>query len=95
MAGVITKAFIHSPITPLLLVACLALGMMGLMLTPRQEDPQISVPIADIFFQFPGASASQVSSLATDPLERMMSEIPGVRHVYSRCLSQSGFITGH
>ena len=93
MAGAITKAFIHSPITPLLLIACMALGMMGLMLTPRQEDPQISVPIADIFFQFPGASASQVSSLATDPLERMMSEIPGVRHVYSASERGRGMVT--
>ncbi len=93
MAGTITKAFIHSPLTPLLLIASLALGIMGLMLTPRQEDPQISVPIADIFFQFPGASASQVSSLATDPLERMMSEIPGVRHVYSASERGRGIVT--
>jgi len=93
MAGGITKAFIHSPLTPLLLIACMALGIMGLILTPRQEDPQISVPIADIFFQFPGASASQVSSLATDPLERMMSEIPGVRHVYSASERGRGMVT--
>jgi len=93
MAGTITKAFIHSPLTPLLLIASLALGLMGLMLTPRQEDPQISVPIADIFFQFPGASANQVSSLATDPLERMMSEIPGVRHVYSASERGRGMVT--
>lgn len=56
---------------------------MGLVLTPRQEDPQISVPMVDIFFSYPGATATQVASLATEPLERMMSEIPGVDHVYS------------
>lgn len=93
IAGGIASAFIHSPLTPLLLIACLALGFMGLMLTPRQEDPQISVPIADIYFQFPGASSSQVSSLATDPLERMMSEIPGVRHVYSASERGRGMVT--
>ncbi|HFC04716.1 MAG TPA: AcrB/AcrD/AcrF family protein [Rhizobiales bacterium] len=93
LAGTLTKTFIHSPITPLLLIASLALGFMGLLLTPRQEDPQISVPIADIFFQFPGASADQVSSLATDPLERMMSEIPGVRHVYSASERGRGMVT--
>ncbi len=93
MAGSIAKMFIHSPLTPLLLIMCLALGAMGLILTPRQEDPQISVPIADIFFQFPGASAQQVSSLATDPLERMMSEIPGVRHVYSASEKGRGMVT--
>ena len=93
LAGTLTKMFINSPITPLLLVASIALGLMGLFLTPRQEDPQISVPIADIFFQFPGASAEQVSSLATDPLERMMSEIPGVRHVYSASERGRGMVT--
>lgn len=75
--------FINSPLSPLLLVACLGLGIMGLILTPRQEDPQISVPMVDIFFSYHGASANQVASLATDPLERLMSEIQGVDHVYS------------
>ena len=65
--------FINSPLSPLLLFACLALGIMGLILTPRQEDPQISVPMVDIFFAYHGSSAEQVSSLATDPLERLMS----------------------
>jgi len=53
LAGGLAKTFIHSPLTPLLLVACLALGLLGLLITPRQEDPQILVPIADIFFEFP------------------------------------------
>jgi multidrug efflux pump subunit AcrB len=83
LAGKLARAFIHSPLSPLLLVACLALGLAGLALTPRQEDPQISVPMIDIFFQYSGTSANQVAALATDPLERLMSEIPGVKHVYS------------
>ena len=83
LAGALAKGFIVSPLSPLLLVACLGLGLMGLISTPRQEDPQISVPMVDIFFSYPGASAVQVASLATDPLERMLSEIPGVKHVYS------------
>ncbi len=93
MAGKITKIFIHSPLTPLLLVACLALGVLGMYITPRQEDPQISVPMVDIFFKFPGASAEQVASLATDPLERMMSEIEGVKHVYSASQRGRGMVT--
>ena len=80
-AGGLAKSFIHSPLSPLLFVACLFMGIMGLFLTPRQEDPQISVPMADIFISYPGASSQQVASLAIDPLERMMSEIPGVEHV--------------
>jgi multidrug efflux pump subunit AcrB len=83
LAGRLAKAFINSPLSPLLLLACLGLGIMGLILTPRQEDPQISVPMVDVFFSYPGISAEQVAALATDPLERLMSEIPGVQHVYS------------
>ncbi len=93
LAGTLTKNFIHSPLSPLLLIACLALGLMGLVLTPRQEDPQISVPMVDIFFSYPGASAEQVASLATDPLEKLMSEIPGVKHVYSRSEREGAIVT--
>jgi len=85
--------FINSPLSPLLLVACLGLGIMGLILTPRQEDPQISVPMVDIFFSYHGASADQVASLATDPLERMMSEIQGVKHVYSVSQRDGAMVT--
>ncbi len=93
MAGNLAKMFIASPLSPLLLVACLALGLMGLVLTPRQEDPQISVPMVDIFFSYHGSSAEQVASLATDPLERLMSEIEGVDHVYSVSQSDGGMVT--
>ena len=83
IAGRITKQFINSPVTPLLMMAFLAIGILGLFFTPRQEDPKISVPMVDIFVQYAGASSKQVTSLVTDPLGRIMSEIPGVRHVYS------------
>ncbi len=78
-----TRAFIHSPLSPLMLLASLALGILGLVFTPRQEDPQISVPMVDIFFGYPGASSHQVSTLATVHMNRMLKEIPGVKHVYS------------
>jgi multidrug efflux pump subunit AcrB len=83
IAGRLASVFIDSPISPLLMMAALAVGLLGLMFTPRQEDPQISVPMIDIFVQYPGASANQVASLVTEPLERIMHEIPGIRHVYS------------
>ena len=83
IAGRITKQFINSPVTPLLMMAFLAIGLLGLFFTPRQEDPKISVPMVDIYVQYAGASSQQVTSLVTDPLGRIMSEIPGVRHVYS------------
>lgn len=93
IAGRITRQFINSPVTPLLMFAFLGIGLLGLMFTPRQEDPQISVPMVDIFFQYPGASAEQVASLAVNPLERMISEVPGIRHVYSASARGQGLVT--
>ena len=93
VAGAMAKEFIHSPLSALLLLASLAIGIMGLMMTPRQEDPQISVPMVDVFFSYPGASSEQVASLAVDPLERLMSEIPGVEHVYSISRHGGGMVT--
>jgi multidrug efflux pump subunit AcrB len=83
LAGNMARAFIHSPLSPLLLVAFLCIGVLGLLITPRQEDPQISVPMVDIMVSYPGASAEQVATLVTDPLERLMGELTGVKHVYS------------
>ncbi len=83
IAGNIAKTFINTPVTPMLLIASLLIGVMGLMFTPRQEDPQIEVPLIDLYISYPGASVYQVESLVTDPMERLLSEIPGVRHVYS------------
>lgn len=93
LAGKTARAFIHSPLSPLLFLAMLAMGILGLMATPRQEDPQISVPMVDIFLSYPGASAEQVAAMAVDPLERIMSEIPGVKHVYSASMRGQGVVT--
>lgn len=93
IAGNTAQIFIHSPLSPLFFLAMLAMGILGLIATPRQEDPQISVPMIDIFLQYPGASSQQVADLAIDPLERLMSEIPGVKHVYSASQREQGVIT--
>jgi len=93
LAGRTARFFIHSPLSPLLFIAMMMMGLLGLMMTPRQEDPQISVPMVDVFVQYPGASAAQVSSLAIEPLERIMSEIDGVKHVYSAAQRGTGIVT--
>ena len=93
LAGRTARFFIHSPLSPLFYLAMMLLGLMGLIFTPRQEDPQISVPMVDVFVQYPGAAAEQVSSLAVEPLERIMSEIPGVKHVYSAAERGRGIVT--
>ena len=93
LAGNIARSFIHSPLSPLLFLAMFGMGILGLIATPRQEDPQISVPLIDIFLSYPGASAQQVAAKAIEPLERIMSEIPGVKHVYSSSMREQGIVT--
>lgn len=93
IAGSMAHSFIHSPLSPLFFVAMLAMGILGLFLTPRQEDPQISVPMVDVFVQFQGASAEEVANLAIEPLQRILSEIPAVKHVYAACERGQGMVT--
>ncbi|MCK5718134.1 MAG: efflux RND transporter permease subunit [Thiomargarita sp.] len=93
LAGKMAKNFIHSPLSPLFYFAMLFMGIIGLIVTPRQEDPQISVPMVDIFIQYPGGSAQDVASLAIDPLQRILSEIPAVKHVYSASERGQGIVT--
>lgn len=93
LAGKMAQGFIHSPLSPLFFFAMLFMGILGLFFTPRQEDPQISVPMVDIFVQYPGAAAQQVTSLAIEPLQRIMSEIPDVEHVYSAAERGQGIVT--
>ncbi len=93
LAGRIASAFIHSPLSPLFFLLMLAIGIYGLFSTPRQEDPQISVPMIDLQFRHPGASPEEVSNLTIDPFERVLSEIPGVKHVYSMSDYDFGLIT--
>jgi multidrug efflux pump subunit AcrB len=93
LAGNVARSFIDSPLSPLLFFAALLVGLLGLVMTPRQEDPEISVPMIDVFIQYPGASANQVAAIAIDPLQRMLSEIPGVEHVYSAAQREQGMVT--
>ena len=93
IAGRTARFFIRSPLSPLFYISMLLMGLLGLVMTPRQEDPQISVPMIDIMVQYPGASSQQVASLAMQPLERIMSEIPGVKHVYSASQRNGGMVT--
>jgi len=93
IAGRIAAFFIDSPLTPLLLLATLGIGVLGLLTTPRQEDPDISVPMIDIQLRYPGGSAEQVARLAVQPLERVMSELDRVEHVYSVSRREQGLVT--
>lgn len=79
----IVDLFLGSNLSMLLLAASLAAGLTALMVTPREEDPQISVPLADIIVSMPGASAAEVENLVTINLEKRLWEMEGVKHIYS------------
>lgn len=83
ISGKIAGAFIQSKLTPLIILASIILGLFATAVTPREEEPQIVVPMADVFVQYPGASAKEVESRVTRPMEQLISEIPGVEYVYS------------
>jgi multidrug efflux pump subunit AcrB len=83
LAGRLAGAFINSKLTPLLLIASVALGALAVTQLPREEEPQIVVPMTDIFVAMPGASAKEVEERVTKPLERLLWELPGVEYLYS------------
>ena len=83
VSGRLAHRFLHNQLTPLLAIAALALGLFALMVTPREEDPDINVTFANIFIPFPGASPRQVESQVATPMEHVLAEISGVKHIYS------------
>jgi multidrug efflux pump subunit AcrB len=83
LAGKIAHAFVDSPLTPLMVVASILVGAGAVSLLPREEEPQIVVPMIDVFVQMPGASASEVQERVTKPMEKLLWEIPGVEYIYS------------
>ena len=82
-SGRLAKFFLHNTLTPLLAVTALLLGAFAVLVTPREEEPQINVTFANVFIAFPGASSEQVESLVASPMEQVLGEIEGVKHIYS------------
>jgi multidrug efflux pump subunit AcrB len=82
-AGKISRFFIDSKLTPLIIIASILLGLAAVVALPREEEPQIIVPMIDIFVQRPGASAEEVEQRVTKPMEKLLWEIPGVEYIYS------------
>lgn len=93
IAGNLTRAFITSPLTPLFLLAALILGLVALVTLPREEEPQISVPMVDIHLQADGLRAEDAVKLVTEPLETIVKSIPGVEHVYSQTRDDGAMVT--
>jgi len=82
-AGRIAAAFIDSKLTQLVVVAALLLGALAVLATPREEEPQIVVPMADVIVEMPGASTAEMETRVTIPMEKKLAEIPGVEYLYS------------
>ena len=93
IAGARTHAFITSPLTPLALVAAVLLGIVALITLPREEEPQISVPMVDIHVRADGLRAEDAVKLVTEPLETIVKSIPGVEHVCSRTQDDDVLVT--
>ena len=83
LSGAIAKRFLTSEITPLLALSGLLLGLFAVLITPREEEPQINVTFANVFIAFPGASALEVEQVVAGPAEQVLSEIEGIEHIYS------------
>lgn len=83
ISGQIAKAFINSKLTPILVIVSLLLGMFAVLVTPREEEPQIVVPMIDVMVSYPGATAKEVEERVTTPMERFLWEIKGVEYIYS------------
>ncbi|KFL35811.1 efflux RND transporter permease subunit [Arenimonas donghaensis] len=93
LSGRLARAFQANPLTPVLAVAGLLLGLFATMITPREEEPQIDVTMANVIVPFPGAPAADVENLVSVPLEQVLAEIDGVKHVYSTSRAGSSLIT--
>jgi len=82
-SGRLARSFLSSELTPLLALTAMLLGLFAVVVTPREEEPQIDVTFANIFIPFPGASAARVESLVASPMEKVLGEIAGVKHIAS------------
>ncbi|MFD0762627.1 efflux RND transporter permease subunit [Lutibacter aestuarii] len=92
LAGSIAKVFMNSKLTVLLMIMFMVIGIYSSFLIPREEEPQIDVPIADIFVQYPGASPQEVESRVIKPLEKIVSNIKGIEYVYSTSMNEQAML---
>ncbi|WP_026177551.1 efflux RND transporter permease subunit [Thiobacillus denitrificans] len=91
-AGRLAEAFVTSRLTVLFMLACTLLGALAITLTPREENPQIIVPGAQVRVFLPGASAAEVEQLVIRPLEGIVKQIPGVDHTFATAMNSVGIL---
>ena len=100
LAARIVRLFVDSRVTPLMLVFALLVGSLAVLQLPREEEPQIQVPVVDVFVELAGATPLEIEQRVVEPLERSLSELPGVEYVYAfadagRALVSARFVVGH
>ena len=89
----IVRIFLSSQLSVMLIIISLALGAFSIYITPKEEEPQIVVPMADIYVEAPGASPAEIEKLVAAPLEKMLWEIDGVEYVYSMSTREKAIVT--
>ncbi|MGC8602812.1 MAG: efflux RND transporter permease subunit [Desulfomonilaceae bacterium] len=89
----VVRTFLESNISLVLILLAIVAGIVALMATPREEEPQIIIPAADIYVNFPGRSAAQIEQIVSSPLERYLSQIDGVEYVYSRSMPGAALVS--
>lgn len=92
LAGLLAKPFINSKLTILLMVAFMMIGLYSSSIIPREEEPQIDVPMADVFVGYPGAEPEEVESRVVKPLEKLIANIPGIEHVYGMAQNDGAMV---
>ena len=93
IAGKLARTFLKNPLTPVLAIVFLLMGIIAVFFTPREENPQIDVPAANVIVVYPGASSKEVQNIIVDPLERILKAMTGVKHVYGMAMNSVGVVT--
>ncbi len=93
LSGQIAQRFQNNPITPLIALIMVVLGVIALLITPKEEDPQIDVTMVDIFLEAPGLGSTEIANQIAHPAERWLSQIAGVKHVYSTAMPGQAVLT--
>ena len=93
IAGRLARTFLKNPLTPVIALALILMGIIAVFFTPREENPQIDVPAANVIVMYPGASSKEVQNIIVDPLERTLKAMTGVKHVYGMAMNSVGIVT--
>ena len=92
LAGYLARLFLRSPLTMILGVSLIGLGIVALLMMPREEDPQISISGGVVIVSMPGSSAAEIEQIIVRPLERRIKEIKGVEHIYGVASDNVGIV---